>query len=76
MDISEAKLHNGRPRRAKCRSDIQEEPEKGKDCSGLRTGTARTLPGVLVSTLGVPSSSGDSYASLPNLLEWQIKGLL
>lgn len=77
MDISEANIHNGRPRRAKCRrSDIQEEPEKGKDCSGLRTGTARTLPGVLVSTLGVPSSSGDSYASLPKLVKWQIKGLL
>lgn len=46
--------------------------EEKKDCSGLRTGTARTLPGGLVSTLGVPSS----YASLPKLVEWQIKGLL
>lgn len=57
-------------------SQIREEPEKGKDCSGLRSGTARTLPGVLVSTLGVPSSLGDSYVSLPKLVGWKIKGLL
>lgn len=51
------------------------EPEKGKDCPGLRVRTARTLPEVLVSNLGITPCSGDSYASLPKLVGWETKGL-